>query len=162
MGCSEKPETTTTEINANPAGDSLTGNVVLTEIDGDTCFKPTDESELPPFKYDCLCDLHEFGEHMTSDGTLHVYKRGKGFNPHLRSCTFSFYEGVMNMHVGDTTFKVLKVHLLDVENFSVPTNNSVYGENNVNHKVIWIYERHQTYDTTIVDPFHTSIYHDGN
>lgn len=129
-------------------------------ITGDTCFKPADENESPPFKYPCPCDFQEFGEHMTKDSTLHVYWRGKGFNPHLPSCTFTFYEGVMNVHAGDNNFKVLKVHLLDTANFSVITDGSVYGDNNVKDKVIWIYERHKTYDTTIIDPYKTGIYHE--
>jgi hypothetical protein len=128
-------------------------------LPGDTCFKPTDENESPPFKYKCPCDLQEFGYHKTSNGIRHVYIRGKGFNPHLPSCKFAFYESVMNMYAGDSSFDVLKVHLLDVKNFSVITDDSEYGNNRVDGKVILVYERHKSYDTTIIDPQHTGVYH---
>jgi len=125
----------------------------------DTCFKPTDENDTPPFKYNCPCDLYQFGEYQTSDSTRHIYIRGKNWNPHLRSCTFAFYEGAYNTTTGN--MKAVKIHLLDVERFIIPTDDTEYGNNRVAGKVILVFYRtNKGRDTILADPGNTGIYHE--
>ncbi|HLP11931.1 MAG TPA: hypothetical protein VK177_08380 [Flavobacteriales bacterium] len=158
VGCSEKTAKIANETNSGMPSDTVNSHVFLNETGfADTCFKPTDENELPPFKYNCPCDLYQFGEHKTSDSTRHIYLRGKHWNPHLNACTFAFYEGAYN--TSTEGMKAVKIHLLDVDNFSIPAGDSEYGNNDVKDKVVLVFYRTMsTKDTVINDPFKTGKY----
>ncbi|BDX37830.1 hypothetical protein CYCD_11850 [Tenuifilaceae bacterium CYCD] len=109
---------------------------------------------------DCLCSFKKFGEHKTSDDNYNIYLSGKGWNSNLESCSFTWGEITFNTIPADTSVKILKIHLLDLDQFEIPTDDREYTNDSIKKYVISIYTRDNVkgnYSITY-DPFNTGKY----
>ncbi len=117
-------------------------------------------NDVPPFKVECNCDFKEFGRYKISDNNYNVYFSGKGWNPNIEECSFIWGEIVSNI-VPDTNITFLKIHLLDLNVFDLPTNLTDYGNDSLKNFVIAVYyfDKNVAGDKCIFDPFRTGKYH---
>ena len=116
------------------------------------------ESETPTS--DCLCDFKKFGEQKINKDDYNIYLSGKGWNSNLKSCSFSWSEIVFNTIPPDTSLKLLKIHLLDLDKFEMPTNDNDYSNDSIKKYVISIYTRDNIKKNYSIkyDPFNTGKY----
>jgi hypothetical protein len=117
-----------------------------------------DDFDGPPFKDECLCNFKEFGSYRPNNETQHIYKSGKGWNPEFYSCSWIWGEDINNIFPEDTSVKVFKVHLLDLEEFKIPDNGTTYGNDSLKPYVIAVYTRANGKDNCVFDPFKTGKY----
>ena len=121
-----------------------------------------DDSGGPPFRNNCLCSFQNFGSYKISNDNYNIYYSGKGWNPNLHSCSWAWGEDVYNEIPNDTNVTVLKIHLLDLDNFSLPTNKTEYGNDTIKKYVIAIFTHNikKGKDTcfSIFDPYKTGKY----
>lgn len=118
------------------------------------------DDQGPPFKDKCLCDFKSFGKYEISKDNYNEYFSGKGWNPKLNACSWIWGELVYNETPNDSTVTLFKVHLLDLDNFRLPTNKTEYGNDSFKKYVIAIYksDSKKGYDTIIYDPYKTGKY----
>lgn len=128
------------------------------KIQKDTSNSIEKENEVPPFKNRCLCKFNEFGYYKISDNNYNVYFSGKNWNPDLNDCAFIWGEIVNNI-VPDPSVTLLKIHLLDLNNFSIPSNLTEYGNDSIKKHVIAIYYYDQkSPGKSVFDPYKTGKY----
>jgi hypothetical protein len=118
------------------------------------------EEEGPPFKDECLCKFDDLGKKDTENKTYNVYISGKGWNPAFTSCSWTWGEMINNISPDDTTIINVKVHLLDLDKFELPKDNSDYSNDSITKHVIAIYKRNTKTgeETCIFDPYKTGKY----
>lgn len=114
----------------------------------------------PPFADTCLCDFHEFGDYKISENNYNIYKRGKGWNPKYYSCSWTWGEDIANIFPEDTNILVMKIHLLDLDNFTIPTNSTEFGSDSIKKYVIATYTwiKGPKEGGCIFDPYKTGKY----
>lgn len=74
----------------------------------------------------------------------------------LTTLAHRFRESIENFIPEDTSVKDLKIHLLDVDSFLVPTDSIEYGIDSLRSYVIVVYNRNL--DKCIFDPYKTGKY----
>lgn len=114
-----------------------------------------------PFADTCICDFHDFGEYKISDDNYNIYKRGKGWNPNYYSCSWTWGEDISNIIPDDSTIRVMKIHLLDLDKFNIPTDLSEFGTDSIKNYVIATYtwrKGSEQGDRCVFDPFKTGKY----
>ncbi len=114
----------------------------------------------PPFDDTCLCDFHEFGDYKISSDNYNIYKRGKGWNPSYYSCSWVWGEDIANISPEDTTITIMKIHLLDLDNFTIPTDSTEFGADSIRNFVIATLTRDRVsgYEKCVFDPYKTGKY----
>lgn len=105
----------------------------------------------------CVGSFKEFGTRRVG-GTYHIYKSGRRVNLMNGECTFIFGEGVHNNNPEIDGVDTVKTHLIDVENFVIPTNSTEYGNEELKAKVICVSVNIRNRIKILVDPFGYGIY----
>jgi hypothetical protein len=130
-----------------------TSNVKYEEIEASKF-----EEDGPPFKIKCNSQVREFGRLKLNYGILNVYFSGKNWNPEIEACTFIWGE-IINNIAPEEDVKLLKMHLLDLDSFLIPDNQTDYGNDSINKFVICIaYYKPDSGAYEIFDPFKTGKY----
>lgn len=115
----------------------------------------SEESDFgPPFNDTCLCNFKDFGEYKISNDNYNIYLSGKGWNPKFYSCSWPWGEIINNQMPEDTNVTVVKVHLLDLDTFAIPTNMTEYGNDSIKKYVIAV----STNTKCVFDPYKTGKY----
>lgn len=114
----------------------------------------------PPFSDTCNCDWKEFGSYKISNTNYNIYLCGKGFNPAYYSCSWIWGETVYNTFPDDTNVLVMKIHLLDLDSFTLPDNGTEFGHDSLKNYVMATFIRNRSTGTeeTIYDPYSTGKY----
>jgi len=135
-------------IERSTAENNISNQVTEQEVDENT----------PPFKDTCKCNFKRLGFYKISNDNYNVYLSGKNWNPQFKSCSFTWGEIIFNEIPSDTNIAVLKIHLLDLDRFIVPTDLTDYGNDSIKKYVIAIYYRYKNGHKCIFDPFVTGKY----
>lgn len=122
---------------------------------------PDDEEEDgPPFKVECKANFERLGEYKISNDNYNIYYSGKGWDPARTACTWTWAEIINNEFPGDSGVTFFKVHLLDLEKFTLPGDGSEYGRDSIKKYVIATYSRNLNggKESFRYDPFNTGKY----
>ncbi len=96
----------------------------------------------PLFEINCGCSFNEFGHIYNSSVGYHLYIWGKGWNSDCIACTWTWGELIYNIspphEASDTAVKDFYIHLLDLGNYILPTNQTIYGSDNIKKYAIAI------------------------
>jgi hypothetical protein len=116
------------------------------------------EEDGPPFKIKCNSQVREFGRLKLNDSILNVYFSGKNWNPNNDECTYIWGE-IINNIVPEEDVKLLKIHLLDLDSFLIPDNQTDYGIDSIYRYVVCVYYyKPDSGSYEIFDPFKTGKY----
>lgn len=120
----------------------------------------SEEFDGPPFEEECEAGFHLAGTHKISNGNYNIYYLGKGWEPELYACSFTWGELISNGFPEDTAITGMKIHLLDLDKFVVPSDDSDYGQDSIKSYVIAVYSRDEKTGKyrTMFDPFKTGKY----
>jgi hypothetical protein len=119
-----------------------------------------EDSEGPPFKDKCLCTFKEFGYYKINKDNFNIYYSGKHWNPKYYSCMWTWGEILSNEYPSNYKVNVLTMHLLDLDNFIIPTNLTEYGNDTIKKYVIAVYRQYLKKGKGVCtfDPYKTGKY----
>lgn len=157
-GCSspkiEAEKVTITEVSPNTSHASA---LALKENIPEPEPEPDSINPYAPCQGDCKASFHFLGEKINSDSTMDIYISGKGIDWNVDCCIFFWGEDINN-RPSPPGIKKTRIHLMDLDEFTVPKKDSDYGDNKLKKFVIAIAHSDSTGLYEIYDPFKTGKY----